>query len=121
MQFSTRAMDGNSGVKSRRARYRVAIGQRRWTGGCRAYAAFALHLYGGAAELGKSRRRCLGMLREIELFQTAADCHQLSVQVSMVAWRMLPGPERRRVEGYCRRLELHAADLENEATELADS
>jgi hypothetical protein len=61
------------------------------------------------------------MLREVELFQTAAACRQLSVQVSMVAWRMGPGPERSRVEGYCQRLELHAIDLENQAAELADS
>ena len=113
-------MHGKLGVKSKRARYRVAIGQRRWTGGCRAYAAFAVHLYGGARELA-SRRRCLDMLREVELFQTAAACRQLSVQVSMVAWRMGPGPERSRVEGYCQRLELHAVDLENQATELTDS
>jgi hypothetical protein len=109
------------GVKSRRARYRVAIGQRRWKGGCRAHAAFALHLYGGVRELAKSWRRCLDMLREIKLFQAAADCRQLSVQVSMVAWRMGHGPERSRVEGYCQRLELHAVDLENQATELTDS
>lgn len=118
MQFSTRIMDGYLGMKSRRARYRVAIGQRRLKGSSRPYARCSQSV---TTELATSRCRCLEMIREIELIETAADCRKLSVQVCMLAWHMGPGPDRSRVEGYCQRLELRAIDLENQATELADS